>query len=121
MKARTAIDKFDTLFRNDIPFAVKIDWLKALDHKIYVEIISTHEGAPDSYSGIDEDGDNDLFVEAPYDDIYVAYLRCKLDETNGETARYINSSQTFNDKLSAFAAQYNRTHMPKERAYLKFY
>lgn len=121
MQAKTIIDKFDALYRNDIPFEVKIDWLRELDQKMFLDIVATHEGAPDIYAGIDDEGDNDLIAEPPYDALYIAYLRNRLDEVTNETARYINSMQIFNDKLADFAKAYNRAHMPLERGHLKFY
>lgn len=54
-----------------------------------------------------------LLVPFPYDELYVAYLKAKIDEENGETARYNNSAATFNGMLQDFQKAYHRDHMPK--------
>lgn len=109
---------------------VKTRWLSYLDATIKREIIDTHElpavtvtetageteetteesGAFTGYTV--EDMTAQLLVPFPHDELYIAYLKAKIDEENGETARYNNSVATFNSLLSDFAKAYNRDHMP---------
>lgn len=101
---------------NEFPESDKRRWLSELDHKIYEEIIRTHEGGEDAaYSGYDEDTPGDVCLLAPeaYAEIYPAWLIAKVDLHNSEIAKYNNSITEFNALYQAFERWYNRTHMPK--------
>ncbi|MEE0899238.1 MAG: hypothetical protein U0L88_16645, partial [Acutalibacteraceae bacterium] len=53
-----------------------------------------------------------LIVASPYDRLYPAYLKMKIDGENGETPRYNNSVAEFNAYLMEFRRYYNKTHLP---------
>ena len=40
-------------------------------------------------------------------------LLARIDQMNGETARYNESAALFNAQYDAFSAAYNRAHLPK--------
>lgn len=110
-----AINRTDILKPNTYSQQEKVKWLSTLDGIIKKEIIDTHEGG----EAVIFDGYDDttsvatvLLVPAPYDDIYLKWLGAQIDYVNGETARYNNSVQAYNDAYSAFERYYNRTHMP---------
>ena len=61
-----------------------------------------------------------LLAPYPYDELYVAYLKMKIDEENGETQRYNNSATIFNSYFEDYLKAYNKDHMPiGRRAMLK--
>lgn len=108
----------DKLKPNCFDTVDKIRWLSELDGRIKSEIIDTHEGSDESgFIGYGEDADisTPLLVSFPYDDIYIRYLEMQIDYSNGETAKYTNSSTLFNEAYSAYMRYYNRTHMPKRK------
>lgn len=110
----------------------KVRWLSYIDATIKREIIDTHETPVHEVTveeNVEERTDTTekrvvftgytmddmsavLLVPFPHDELYIAYLKAKIDEENGETARYNNSVSSFNSLLSDFAKAYNREHMP---------
>lgn len=84
------------------------------------EIFMTHEEPPKGaaeYSGYDEttDIDTELLIKAPYDGIYLLYLRMQEDLTAGDVSRYNNSAAVFYDAYCDFACCYNRKKAPVAR------
>ena len=59
-----------------------------------------------------------LIIPFPYDEIYPAYLRMKIDEATGENLRYNNSSVQFNTLLDNYTKHCARTR--KASSYPKF-
>jgi hypothetical protein len=62
-----------------------------------------------------------LIAPSPYDRLYTAYLKMKIDEENGETARYNNSATMFNSYLLEYKKHYNKTHMPLQKNTMKIF
>ena len=48
-----------------------------------------------------------------YESLYLYYLLARIDQMNGETARYNESAALFNAQYDAFSAAYNRAHRPR--------
>lgn len=110
-----AITMIDRLRPNQYSAAEKIGWLSRLDGKLYNEVILSHEGTRDSFSGYSEDTDTDtqLLVTAPYDeDIYIHYLEARIDQANGETAKYNQSISLYNNACLTWMQWYNRNNAP---------
>lgn len=100
----------------------KIKWLSDVDSMIKREIIDTHEGAGGiSFSGYNGDTDESVSLLAPdyYSDIYVTYLEAQIDRGNQEFSLYNNDMIMFNSAYQAYAAEYNRVHMPLKRSNIK--
>ena len=116
MTIKECIDMVDNVKPNQYGIEDKVRWLSFLDHIIINEVIKTHEGYNNEYEefdGYSEDSlGTKLIVEAPYDELYVAYLKMKIDEENGETARYNNSATMFNSYLTTYKKHYNKYHRP---------
>jgi len=117
MTVRECINSVDALKPNQFGDEEKVRWLRLLDQMIYVNVIQTHEmnegeeiGRFPAYTV--EDMDHALIAQTPHDELYVAYLKMKIDEENGETARYNNSAAIYNMHFAEFTKWYNRTHMP---------
>lgn len=119
----------DSLKPNQYSTDEKVRWLSYLDALIKREIIDTHEKpVPMDTTEDEEDGEAEeetefsgyttedmtavLLAPFPHDELYVAYLKAKIDEENGETARYNNSAATFNSMLLDFEKAYNREYKP---------
>lgn len=135
MTVREAIERVDASKPNTFPIEDKVMWLAYLDGIIFEETIHTHE--PIKKKPIIEDGeikpfpeiveekvpdthysadnmDAELLAEYPYSELYPAFLKMKIDEENGETARYNNSAAMFNSLHADYLRWYNKYHMPKQ-------
>lgn len=136
MKIKEAIERTFALRPDSFPPEEKVAWLNELDHKLYLEVILTHENgrkqAPCEHYFVYNCGvccipsetetktewkqydpsnlETDLLVPAPYDKLYISYLKSKIEEAYGETERYNNSAYIFNNELQDFKAYWNRTH-----------
>ena len=116
MTIKECIDRVDSVKPNQYSIEDKVRWLSFIDHTIINDVLKTHEGYDqkyDEFDGYTEDRLSDgLIVEAPYDSLYEAYLKMKIDEENGETARYNNSATMFNSYMTSYKKYYNKHHMP---------
>lgn len=141
MTIQECINRVDSVKPNQYSIEDKVRWLSYLDGSIQKEIFDRYEQPPEEketkiiityvdetagdtteepteetkeFTGYSPDRLTDeLLVPFPYDELYVAYLKAKIDEENGETARYNNSAATFNGMLQDFQKAYHRDHMPK--------
>lgn len=93
-------------------------WLSELDGKLSTELLKME--APVQYSYPD-DGETELLVPHPYDNLYVLYLIAMMDLYNREIDLYQNDMQVFNRAWSEYASQYRRTHLPKQEACLRVF
>ena len=97
MTIKECIDIVDNIKPNQYSVKDKVMWLTFLEGIIINEVLKTHEGYDgryDLFEGYSEDKLTvTLIVPSPYDRLYTAYLKMKIDQENGETARY-NSSMT---------------------------
>lgn len=119
MTVQQVIDRADAVKPNGVAHEEKVNWLSYLDATIFNDLISTHEIKeedlmPSEFKpyDADEDVDKNLLVTFPYDELYLKYLEMKIDEANGETAKYNNSAIMFNSYFQEYRTQYHRTHLP---------
>lgn len=114
-----AITRIDELKPNTYTQDEKVAWLSTVDGVVKRDVIDTHlrnEDEPEvTFNGYDEDTpvDTELLVYPPYDELYVLWLECMIDYTNGEYSKYNNASIRFNDMQNQYMNDYNRRHMPK--------
>lgn len=110
------IDMVDNVKPNQYSIEDKVRWLSFLDSIIINDLIKTHEGYEGQYDEFDGYSSDrlgtKLIVPHPYDSVYPAYLKMKIDEENGETARYNNSRTMYNSYLTAYKKWYNKNHLP---------
>ena len=116
MTIKECIDFVDDLKPNQYSTKVKVMWLSFIDETIINDVLKTHEGYDgryDNFTGYSEDKLSvPLIVMSPYDRLYTAYLKMKIDAENGETARYNNSVALFNSYMMEYRKFYNKTHLP---------
>ena len=107
MTVSDCIQFVDAVKPNAFPAEAKIAWLGQIEGKIASEIflMAPAELNRFHFRTALEDGDKELLVDPPYDDIYSAYLTAKVDSKNGEFNRLSTAAQAFNrlwDELSAY-------------------
>ena len=118
MKIHDAISEADTLKPNMFGEKEKIKWLSRLEMRIYQEIICTHkynEGEEEiTFTGYGEDdGEKELLVGEPYDEMYIRWLEAQIDYNNMEYDGFNNSNAVFESVYSSFRNAYNASHMPR--------
>lgn len=57
-----------------------------------------------------------LLIPAPYESIYLEWIRAKMDDWNQEVMLYNGSIAVCNAHLEAFKAHWRRLHRPKQPA-----
>lgn len=116
MTIKECIDLVDNNKPNTYSIEEKVQWLSFIDEIIINDVLKTHEGYDGKYDGFNgysvDNLSTPLIVRSPYDRLYPAYLKMKIDGENGETARYNNSASLFNSYLMEYRKYYNKTHMP---------
>ena len=116
MTIKECIDAVDNIKPNQYSIKEKVQWLSFIDEIIINDVLKTHEGYDGRYDNFEGYSENKLseplIVGSPYDRLYTAYLKMKIDEENGEMAKYNNSAAMFNAYLMEFRKHYNKTHMP---------
>ncbi len=117
MTIAQAISKTQALKPHQYDADTIVGWLSELDGNVYNDIVQWHENtasiAHGPYSAVD-DINTELMIPDPYSDAYIKYLFAQIDFANAEFSRYNNSMIMFNESLSAFANNYNRTKPPKQ-------
>jgi hypothetical protein len=116
MTIKECIDIVDSVKPNQYSLREKVMWLSFIDETIINDVLKTHEGYDgryDDFTGYTEEKLSvPLIVKSPYDRLYTAYLKMKIDGENGETARYNNSASMFNTYFMEYRKYYNKTHLP---------
>lgn len=112
-----AIAAADRLRPNDVPAAVKLHWLSALDGQLSIELL----GEPFEPYGAETDAaQTALLVPTPYDLFYVDYLCMRIDLALDDLARYENDAALFENGLGRWRRSYGRTHLAGQTAQLRF-
>ena len=112
MTVSEAIMICDRMRPNDFSYAEKEEWVRELEARIEEEVIRTHAGWEEIIRAHAEDEDEILYAARPHDSMYLSFLLARIDRMTGEGARYNESAAVFNAQYTAYAAWYNRTHMP---------
>ena len=96
-----------------VPDSIKCRWLSELDGKIMRETMFVNDFTPYSFP---KDGDRELVVKSPYDNIYELYIMAMSDFFSGELANYSSSAVLFEQAYSEFRKNYIRNNMPPQNS-----
>ena len=111
MTINEAIMAADDMRPNVYDEETKVKWLENLDGKISQEVMQFNTLPEYDYAS---DGDEELLVSNPHDDIYPLYLIAMIDYNNGDSELAANSMGLFDSRYNVFAKWYIRNHMPKD-------
>ena len=117
------IERISKVYPDAIDDDIKAKWLMDLEGRLYREVYLTHYEADAGYvlpKSYPEDGDKELLVKAPYDNLYDLYIVAQADLVNKEDS-YDSSAIVFNHALDEFRKEYHRTHLPKSSGDFKNY
>ena len=121
MTVKECIDQVDIEKPNQFRSEDKLRWLTYIERKIILDVLKNHEGYNKQYDTFDgyslNDLESHLIAEPPYDQLYIAFIKMKIDEENGETTRYNNSAIMFNEYYDDYRKAYHRSHMPLQKNY----
>lgn len=131
MKITEIINRVDNLRPNQIDDSTKREWLSDLELILINEVVLTHElprwaEEHETYQRFletngkgplfDDYNDNELLIPAPYGrDVYYWWLVSEIDLIEGNTERYANDFQMYNNACLTYKDWYNRTYMPIQR------
>ena len=90
---------------------IKCGWLSELDGKIMRETMHNNDFKPYLFP---KDGDRELVVKSPYDNIYELYIIAMSDFYSGEIGNYSTSAVMFETAYSEFRKNYLRNNMPPQ-------
>lgn len=108
MTINTCLSFVDGILPNAVPRATKCRWLGELEGRVRVELLGN---TPEQQTAPDEtaDGDTELSVPFPYDQIYWMYLTALLEYARGDSARYEIGAALFNAAYRNYAKYLVRT------------
>lgn len=117
MTIREAIDLYDTLIAQCYERDILIGWLAELDGMAIQEIFAgyDHSPVPEGWQPYTyaTSLDTQLLIPAPYDGVYLEFLRMKNDDWNKEKT-YTNSAKAFNNAYATFGDYWRRNHRKKQ-------
>lgn len=114
-----ALQNFDAQRSNNVGVERKITWVSQLDYKISAELGEPRGAEP--FKGYCAETPLDTVLKAPdeYAEIYTVYMNAQLDYTNGEIARFNNSSVLFNKLYMEMSDYVNRKKAVTKNAVIK--
>ena len=116
MTINEALGRIDALRPNKYTKEEKIAWLSHLDGMIIAQLINNYEDGDDIYFygyDSDTDGETELIVPSPWDNLYILWLESQIDYANSDYEHYNNSVKMYNEAYEAYARHYHRTHLPR--------
>lgn len=117
MTINRALEITDQRHPSEYDRKTKLEWLSNLDKRAYdLQLNHEMETAID-FSGYTEnaDGDTELLIESPYDEIYPVYLDMQVSLADRDYAYYNNAALMFEGMWKEYANYINRTYMPVEK------
>ena len=112
------MEQVDKLKVNAYEPEEKFRWLSELDGMIR-RVVWQEDGAV-AYSYPD-DGDCDLLVPYPFDNIYPLYVAAMISLHNKEYTEYNNEIQVFNTRFEEYKKAYIRENRPKSSGTVKLW
>ena len=110
------IERVDKVKPNVYDEEQKAEWLARLDGRISREILKMRDPIKYIYP---EDGDKELLVPYPYDDMYDYFLKAMIDFENGEIDSYNNSLAMYEESFNSYVKLWQRENMPKSAGRFK--
>ena len=114
MTINRALEIINQTHPSEYDRATLVGWLSDLDKRAY-EMQLKHEGTwAIDFSGYTEntDGDTEMLIESPYDEIYPTYLDMKISLSDRDYSFYNNAAVLFETAWQNYTAHINRTHKP---------
>ena len=116
MTIREIIEHIDENKPNAYSDKQKLHWIALLDGKIAADLMMM---APEEIRNLfdykyPEDMEREPLITFPHDDIYPAWLECKIDREDHEDSRYQNSVAVYNAIWEDFACWFLNNYDPAQ-------
>lgn len=111
MTIQEAITKIDNLKPNAYKQPQKLDWLSAVDGRVFYEILGNGKDSEWKQYSDDTDVSTKLLIPDPYSDLYIYYMGAMVDYWNGEFTKYNNAMVQFNEAFESYGKEYSRTNL----------
>lgn len=115
MTINKVIEESLRLCPDTFPDSIKTRWLSELDGKILREVMHRDDFTPYKFP---RDGEKELVVKEPYDNIYELYLTAMSHFYSGEMDLYSASAILFDGAYAEFKKNYIRNNMPPVAAFV---
>lgn len=118
MKVAEIITCVDQLRPNGYDLEQKTRWLSEIEGMVVDEIINLAEGNEKAFIGYqyEMDAEKETILPQRFVDIYIHYLKAKIEFYDDETTQYNNEVAAYQASYEQYAAWYRRHHMPKQHA-----
>jgi hypothetical protein len=116
MTPNKAIEQVDAKRPNVYSEEDKFTWISEVDGMVRRLVFQEVAAEPYKYP---EDGDRELLIPAPFDNVYALYVEAMMDYYNREFQNYNNSAQMFSIRFEEYKKAYIRENMPKSYGSLK--
>lgn len=115
MKVAEIIAAVDQLRPNQYDSGQKTAWLSEAEGVIVDEILNMADGKNIQFERYiyELDAEKDTQLPDRFSDIYINYIRAKIEFYDDEITQYNNSMAAYQTALDAYAAWYRRNYMPK--------
>ena len=119
MKIAKIISIVDEMRPNQYELEDKTRWLSEVEGLLVDSVFNLAEGNDILFEKYEYemDAEKELMLPDRYSDIYIHYLKAKIEFSDGETEAYNNEVAAYQSAFDQFAAWYRRNHMPKNRAH----
>ena len=111
MTVNIAIANAAELYPDTFSDMQKARWISELDGKISRETLHKNDFEPYDFP---KDGNRELLVKAPYDNIYELYIIAMSQFHSGELASYGATAAVFGRAYEEFRKNYIRNNIPPE-------
>ena len=108
MTVSEAIARAKQMRQGAIDFAQYLKWVNVIEGRVQTEIMNIKLQDIKEYTK--DDGDEQLLIPHPYDEVYIYYLCAMVDFFNEEIDLYMTDSQFFEEKFNDFKRAYSREH-----------
>jgi len=105
MKANKVIERLDAIRPNSYSEEQKLEWINNLEEMVQMQVMEIPVIRSLSYP---EDMDTELFITAPFDNLYGLYLESMIDYYNREYGNYNNSALMFETRFDEYKKAYIR-------------
>lgn len=91
-----------------------IGWLNEIEGQAIDQVVNRSDGRDLQFIPYTEDDtDRELVIPDRFQDVYINYIRAKVDFANQETDRYNNDAAMFDAAWKEYAAWHIRNNIPK--------
>lgn len=123
MRISELIEEITLLEGQQYDTRMLVGWLNEIEAQAFEQVIDLAEENEVCYAPYSEadDMERELLIPDRFRDVYLNYIRAKIDYMNQETERYNNDVTMFEASWKEYAAWHIRHHIPKRSARFRNY